>query len=156
MSRGTLDSGSQLLSSVTRLSLSLARIPIRFTSDNCTIFRSEPRSARTPVWALSISLAATFEITCCFLFLRLLRCFSSPGSLHTAMYLPYDDGGFLRRVSPFRYLRIEAYLQLPAAFRSLSRPSSAPDAKAFTLCSSSLELSLKYTLMYLCLFSHIY
>ena len=43
-------------------------------------------------------------------------------------------------VSPFGYLRIEAYLQLPAAFRSLSRPSSAPDAKAFTLCSCSLEL----------------
>ena len=29
---------------------------------------------------------------------------------------------------------------LTAAYRSLSRPSSAPDAKAFTLCSSSLEL----------------
>ena len=29
-----------------------------------------------------------------------------------------------------------AYLQLPAAYRSLSRPSSAPDAKAFPLCSS--------------------
>ncbi len=27
------------------------------------------------------------------------------------------------------------YLRLPAAFRSLSRPSSAPDAKAFPLCS---------------------
>ena len=27
------------------------------------------------------------------------------------------------------------YLLLPAAYRSLSRPSSAPDAKAFTLCS---------------------
>ena len=34
-----------------------------------------------------------------------------------------------------------AYLQLPAAYRSLSRPSSAPDAKAFTLRSFSLELS---------------
>ena len=33
-----------------------------------------------------------------------------------------------------------AYLQLPEAYRSLSRPSSAPDAKAFALCSSSLEL----------------
>ena len=43
-------------------------------------------------------------------------------------------------VSPFGNLRIVAYLQLPAAYRSLSRPSSAPDAKAFTLCSSSLEL----------------
>ena len=28
-----------------------------------------------------------------------------------------------------------AYLQLPEAYRSLSRPSSAPDAKAFTLRS---------------------
>ena len=44
------------------------------------------------------------------------------------------------RVPTFGDLRIEAYLQLPAAFRSLSRPSSAPDAKAFTLCSFSLEL----------------
>ena len=34
-----------------------------------------------------------------------------------------------------------AYLQLPVAYRSLSRPSSAPDAKAFTLRSYSLELS---------------
>ena len=33
-----------------------------------------------------------------------------------------------------------AYLQLPVAYRSLSRPSSAPDAKAFTLRSYSLEL----------------
>ena len=45
-----------------------------------SIPRSEPQDARTLVWALPISLAATFGITCCFLFLRLLRCFSSPGS----------------------------------------------------------------------------
>ena len=48
--------------------------------------RSEPRSARTPVWALPVSLAATSRITCCFLFLRLLRCFSSPGSPPNVMY----------------------------------------------------------------------
>ena len=45
-------------------------------------------------------------------------------------------------VSTFGDLRIEAYLQLPEAYRSLSRPSSAPDAKAFTLCSYSLELPI--------------
>ena len=44
-------------------------------------------------------------------------------------------GVWLQRVSPFGYLRINAYLQLPEAFRSLSRPSSAPDAKAFPLRS---------------------
>ena len=43
-------------------------------------------------------------------------------------------------VPTFGYLRLTAYLQLPAAFRSLSRPSSAPNAKAFSICSSSLEL----------------
>ena len=44
------------------------------------------------------------------------------------------------RVAPFGYLRIEAYLQLPEAFRSLSRPSSAPDAKAFPLRPYVLDL----------------
>ena len=45
-------------------------------------------------------------------------------------------------VPPFGDLRITGYLLLPAAFRSLSRPSSAPDAKAFPLRSSSLDLSV--------------
>ena len=79
-----------------------------------------------------------------FLFLRVLRCFSSPGSLRIPMYSVYVSWFFTMRVSPFGNLRIEAYLQLPAAYRSLSRPSSALDAKAFTLCSSSLELSYSF------------
>ena len=41
----------------------------------------------------------------------------------------------LRWVSPFGNLRIVGYLLLPEAYRSLSRPSSAPDAKAFPLRS---------------------
>ena len=72
---------------------------------------------------------------CCFLFLRLLRCFSSPGSPHTAMCSLYDDCGLHSRVSPFRDLRITGCLHLPGAFRSLSRLSSAPSAKASTLRS---------------------
>ena len=100
-----------------------------------SIPRSEPRHARTPVWPLSLSLAATHRITCCFLFLRLLRCFSSPGSPCMAMDSPCSDGGLLRRVSPFRYLRIIGYLLLPEAFRSLSRLSSALSAKASTIRS---------------------
>ena len=75
-----------------------------------------------------------------FLFLRVLRCFSSPRSPHLTMYSLSDHWFFISVVSQFGDLRIEAYLQLPAAYRSLSRPSSAPDAKAFTLCSSLLEL----------------
>ena len=53
-----------------------------------------------------------------------------------------DDGVLLRRVSPFGNLRIVAYVPLPEAYRSLSRPSSAPDAKAFPLRSFSLNLSM--------------
>ena len=62
-----------------------------------------------------------------FLFLQVLRCFSSlrlPRSRVTAISC---------RVPPFGYLRIKAYLQLPEAFRCSSRPSSAPSAKAFTV-----------------------
>ena len=44
------------------------------------------------------------------------------------------------QVSPFRYLRIDGYLLLPAAFRSLSRLSSALSAKASTLRSFLLDL----------------
>ncbi len=79
-----------------------------------------------------------------FLFLRLLRCFSSPGSLPYAMNLRTDT---FRWVSPFRHPRIYAYVQLPVAFRSLSRLSSALSAKASALRPYSLNL---FVLVLLC------
>ena len=85
---------------------------------------------------------------CFFLFLRVLRCFSSPGSLPYVMDWRTDDGGLLRRVSPFRHLRIAGYLLLPEAFRSLSRLSSALSAKASALrpfCLTFLSAVLAYT-----------
>ena len=89
-----------------------------------------------PVWPLPRSLATTCGISVDF--------FSSPYldvSVREVPRIwlfdsPYAMWFFITWVSPFGYLRINAYLQLPAAFRSLSRPSSAPDAKAFPLCSS--------------------
>ena len=45
------------------------------------------------------------------------------------------------RVPPFGYPWIDAYLRLPMAFRSLSRPSSAISALASTLRSYSLDLA---------------
>ena len=78
---------------------------------------------------------------CFFLFLRVLRCFSSPGSPPRAMDSRADGWGFPSRVSPFRNLRIDGYVPLPEAFRSLSRLSSAPSAKASALCPSLLDLS---------------
>ena len=53
-----------------------------------------------------------------------------------------DDRGLLCRVSPFRDLRIKGYLHLPAAYRSLLRLSSALSAKASTLRSCSLTVSV--------------
>ena len=55
---------------------------------------------------------------------------------------------FTMGVSTFGNLRVKAYLQLTAAYRSLSRPSSAPDAKAFTLCSYSLELPFLWSITF--------
>ena len=75
-----------------------------------------------------------------FLFLRVLRCFSSPGSLCMAMYSPYSDRGLLCQVSPIRNQRDSGYLLLTVAYRSLSRLSSALSAKASTLRSLYLDL----------------
>jgi hypothetical protein len=60
------------------------------------------------------------------LFLRVLRCFSSPRALRYAYFtwrtVPRLYPGW---VPPFGYLRFIARRQLPEAFRSLPRPSSA-------------------------------
>ena len=71
-----------------------------------------------------------------FLFLRVLRCFSSPRipPVHYGFMYRYLRG-YLKWVSPFGNPRVDGYLRLTVAYRSLSRPSSAPGAKAFTLCS---------------------
>ena len=62
----------------------------------------------------------------CFLFLWVIRCFSSPRSPHIFIWYP-DKSGW---VAPFGNLRINSYLPIPAAYRSLSRPSSPLRAKA--------------------------
>ena len=70
----------------------------------------------------------------CFLFLRVLRCFNSPGSLPPAYvfswWIPHYEA---RWVSPFGNPRIVGCLHLPGAYRSLPRPSSPARAKAFTV-----------------------
>ena len=72
-----------------------------------------------------------------FLFLELLRCFSSPGSLRIPMYSVCDTpkGGFPHsEISGSKLI-----CQLPEAYRRLSRPSSPIIAKASTICSYSLD-----------------
>ena len=85
------------------------------------------------VWPLTRSLATTKEISVDF---------SSSPYLDVSvqavpliylwilyMILRYEP----KWIAPFRNPRINAYLQLPVAYRSLSRLSSASGAKAFAL-----------------------
>src|SRR5882724_9997099 len=46
----------------------------------------------------------------------------------------------VRRVAPFGHPGITAHVQLPQAYRSLSRPSSPLDAKASTVCLIAFDL----------------
>ena len=48
---------------------------------------------------------------------------------------PRNSAGLPHWVSPFGNLRINGYLHLPEAYRSLSRPSSPIDTKASTIYS---------------------
>ena len=135
-------SGSRPAASVfaykTLTSFGTASHPFRLTS---SVLPSVPTPCvfLLTVWPLSLSLATTHEIS---------FDFSSSAYLDVSV----------RRV-PFRTLWIHvrirassargfphseicgsfAYFQLTAAFRRLSRPSSAPGAKASILCSFSLE-----------------
>ena len=64
-----------------------------------------------------------------FLFLGVLRCFSSPRSPHCQCS---DNSPSDCWVVPFGNPGIKGHLHLPRAYRSLSRPSSPPRAKAST------------------------
>ena len=91
-----------------------------------------PEILLPPVWPLPRSLATTSGIS--------VDVFSSPYldvSVQAVplLYLFDSVQDTFRWVSPFGNLRIKAHLQLPVAYRSLSRPSSAPNAKAFPLRS---------------------
>ena len=135
MSRGTLDPALLLSVSPTGLSPSLAGLSrtVPLQSEVINAVRT-PECTHSGLGSFHFA-RRYFENRVFFLFLRLLRCFSSPDSLPYVMDWRTDDGGLLRRVSPFRYLRINGYLLLTVAYRSLSRLSSALSAKASTLRS---------------------
>ena len=72
----------------------------------------------------------------CFLFLWVLRCFTSPRSLQTPYvfrrrYPDFTLSGFPHSDIPGS----QVGCHLPGAFRRLQRPSSALDAKASTMCT---------------------
>ena len=121
--------------SITRLSLSMAGFPKTLLLSFSSLMQSiTPDRTRSGLGSFPFARRYS-ENRCFFLFLLLLRCFSSEGFLHIPMYSVYDAGFLSRRVSPFGNLRVYGYLLLTAAYRSLSRPSSAPDAKSSSLRS---------------------
>ena len=95
----------------------------------------QPRRINPTVWPLPRSLATTGGISFDFS--------SSPYLDVSVQAVPHVhlfdsmhvDRVLLCRVSPFGNSGIKAYVQLPQTYRSLSRPSSALDAKAFPLRS---------------------
>ena len=131
-------------------------------------------SVNQTVWAIPRSLATTQGITICFLFLPLLRCFSSQRSPRK-----YGNESSTHWVAPFGDPGINGHLHLPQAYRSLSRPSSPSRAKAsaccpFLLlffvpsirspwthdprsqtCSSSVNLAIKFRFDYLALIGQV-
>ena len=140
MSRSTLDPAALPRISCTGLSPSLAGFPktiLLLLEVTCAV--RTPACTHTGLGSSGFARRYSRN-RCFFLFLRLLRCFSSPGSLPYVMDWRMDDRGLLCRVSPFGHLRVTGYLLLAAAFRSLSRPSSALSAKASTLRSSLFDL----------------
>ena len=93
----------------------------------------QPQRINSLVWPLPRSLATTSGISVDFSSLPYLDV-----SVQAVPYIHLWIQCMLHGhdsvwVSPFRNPRINVYLQLPAAYRSLSRLSSAPSAKAFAL-----------------------
>ena len=122
-------------SSLTWLSHSLAGLPRTFLLDlSVTYAVLTPECTHSGLGSSALA-RHYLRNHCCFLFLRLLRCFSSPGSPRTVMYSRHGIRALHVWVSPFRYLRIIARLRLPTDFRSLLRLSSAPIARASALRS---------------------
>ena len=140
--RASSYSGSRLLplpfayTTLTSYGRSFQYRSARFGSTLCG---PKPHGARTMVWALPRSLAATYGI---------IFIFSSSGYLDVSVHrvpsaclcIQHTVTGCASRVPPFGDPRIIAHVQLPAAFRSLSRPSSALSAKASALRPFLLNL----------------
>ena len=141
VSRGTLVPSGQVCISRTGLSPSLAEFPKLLQLS----FRNALWQSATPLYEYSGLGSSPFARRYLgnrsfFLFLRVLRCFSSPAYLPYAMKSRMDAWSLSMRVAPFGYLRINGYLLLPEAFRSLSRPSSAVSARASALRPFCLTL----------------
>ena len=135
MHRITWDASRGLRASLTRLS----RSPADFSKSLSSLSTShikvpQPREDKSSRFRLFRFRSPLLTESFRFLFLGLLRCFTSPR-------LASPDYEFIRsilqnypeRVVPFGDPRIKACLRLPVAYRNLLRPSSPLGTKAFTI-----------------------
>ena len=141
MSRGTLVPAASLSFSPTGLLPSLAVLSrtLRLTIVNSLCRPATPQTRRFTVWALPLSLAATQGIDVSlyssgYLDVSVHRVPSCTLCIHVQVTRHYSG-----RVAPFGNPWFDACLRLSMAYRSLPRPSSAPDAKASTVRSFSLD-----------------
>ena len=99
------------------------------------LLRSEPREINSPVWALSISLAATLEIDVSFSSYGYLDVSVPRVPFHTLWIRVWMTEVYSAGFPHSEIHGYNGYLLLTVAYRSLSRLSSALSAKASTLCS---------------------
>ena len=109
--------------------------PYRSTNLSYRYVSPQPRGINPSVWPLPRSLATTSGISVDFSSSPYLDVSVQAVPRVRLFHSTHADRVLLCRVAPFGNLRINVYVPLPAAYRSLSRPSSAPDAKAFPLRS---------------------
>ena len=121
MSRPTLDTAMPIDLSLTGLSPSPAGFPKAILLPSQSLLTVlTPRCTHHGLGSFRFARRYSGN-RCFFLFLRLLRCFSSPGSLPYVMDWRMDDRSFSCRVSPFRNLRVIGYLLLAAAYHVFLR-----------------------------------
>ena len=135
MHRITWDTSRGLRTSLTRLSRSLADFSKSLSSLSTSHIKvPQPREDKSSRFRLFRFRSPLLTESFRFLFLGLLRCFTSPR-------FASPDYEFIRSilrsypewVVPFGDPRIKACLRLPVAYRNLLRPSSPLGTKAFTI-----------------------
>ena len=129
------------------------RLSIRCSARRLPVFSGpNPGGAVThPVWARPSSIASTKGFTFCFLFLRLLRCFSSPGSPRlrgsavARTGLPHSDipGSKVICTSPELFAACHVFLRL-------LKPRHPPSALVHFLCLMSLCWSAHFEMCRCC------
>ena len=135
MHRITWDTSRGIRTSLTRLSRSLADFSKSLSSFSTSHIKvPQPREDKSSRFRLFRFRSPLLTESLRFLFLGLLRCFTSPRFASPDYeFIRSILQSYLEWVVPFGDPRIKACLRLPVAYRNLLRPSSPLGTKAFTI-----------------------